>query len=88
MHRTATQPTQKKRKLLNNLGRAYSDAKRSKQLAYQSALLEAGENDNANYWRSFRDVWQYAESIGKAPFIIVALAEEILSAKILNPLTK
>lgn len=88
MQRTATQPTTKQGKSLNRIGIAYRDAKKPKQLLYQAALIEASENDECDYWRSFRDVWQYSPRLGKAPFLIVALADEILNAKNLNPVTK
>ncbi|GAB3970803.1 hypothetical protein GCM10028806_19480 [Spirosoma terrae] len=67
-----------KGKTLNVLGQAYKNAKAHKQLQYKAALLEAGEIDKTNYWRAFRDVWQYTDKIGKAPFMIVVLADEIL----------
>ncbi|QIP15676.1 hypothetical protein G8759_25110 [Spirosoma aureum] len=65
-------------KRLNVLGYAYKNATVANQLRFKAELLEAGERDKANYWRAFRDVWQYSEYIGKAPFVIVVIADEVL----------
>jgi hypothetical protein len=65
-------------KVPNLLGQSFHNAKQSAQLHYKAALLDAGEKDGVNYWRAFRDVWQYADNVGSAPFIIPALAIEIL----------
>jgi hypothetical protein len=65
-------------KSLNVLGHAYKDATIANQLRFKAELLDAGERDKTNYWRAFRDVWQYSEHIGKAPFMIVVIADEVL----------
>ena len=78
MKRTST-PTPK---TLNLLGVAYANAKVSTQLRLKAALIEHSEVDNVDYWRSFRDVWQYSSNIGKAPFILVQTVKEILNLKI------
>lgn len=66
----------------NQLGIAYANAKVSTQLRLKAALIEHSETDNVDYWRAFRDVWQYSSNIGKAPFILVATAKEILNLQI------
>ena len=71
-------------KTMNILGRAFSEAKASTQLRLKAALLEHSEVDDVNYWRAFRDVWRYSSNIGRAPFILVQTAKEILNVEIEN----
>ncbi len=63
-------------KPVNLLGESYLSAKKTSQLRFKAAMIDAGERDGWNYWRSFRDVWRFEKQLGKIPFSIICLAIE------------
>ncbi len=67
------------KKTLNELGRAYKSAKAPVQLKFKATLLEYSERDSTDYWRGFRDVWQYSETPGKMPSSIMLAAHYLLN---------
>ncbi|SFD67162.1 hypothetical protein [Spirosoma endophyticum] len=76
------------KKELNGMGNLYEVAPESKKMAFREALLVFSKRDSINYYRAFRDVWKYSESITKAPFAIVATAHNVLGFNYLNETDK
>ena len=69
----------------NSLGLHFRKANRPKQLQFIAALYEATELDGSDYYRAFRDNWQYSESVGRAPFVIVQAAIDHLDYSAIRP---
>ena len=66
-------------KTLNELGRAYKNAKEPERLKFKANLLEYSERDKTDYWRAFRDVWQYSDTWGKTPGCILLACQYVLN---------
>ena len=79
---------QEVKKVLNGMGNLYELAPETKKMAFKEALAVFSKRDNTNYYRAFRDVWKYSDSITKAPFAIVATAHNVLGFNFLNDTVK
>jgi hypothetical protein len=66
-------------KKFNKLGQAYNNSSKAKKLLLRSSLMVAGESEGVDLWRSFREVWQYSETYGKAPYLLISTVIKVLN---------
>jgi hypothetical protein len=65
-------------RLKNTLGKCYDEATKAHQLMFKAELLNAADRDGFNYWKPFRETWQYEETPGRIPFVIVQAGINVL----------
>lgn len=58
----------------NTLAKCYEDAGKPEQMMFKAELLRAADRDGFNYWKPFRETWQYEQTAGRIPFVIVQAA--------------
>jgi hypothetical protein len=58
----------------NNLGKCYDEGSKAQQMMFRAELLAAADRDGFNYWKPYRETWQYEETAGRIPFVIVQAA--------------
>ncbi|GAB3754643.1 hypothetical protein [Spirosoma pomorum] len=63
----------------NLLGQCFDVASKANQLKFKAALIEAGEEQNVDFARKFRETWQYVEALGMIPTAITDAARNYLN---------